>query len=169
SLRHGRMISPPRRGPQAPATQAARACTIARPCRRCSAHKKPRARRGSLQLQGQGSTAAVDEHLRGMKSLAPLFGFVGDALSLGQRPVPLGLDRRVVHEHVFAATLGFYKAIAFCVVEPLDCTATTHHTPPLQYQGLRKRQEARADTCDQYKLENNRDSRGVPTPHPGLE
>src|SRR6185369_8534975 len=63
--------------------------------------------------------------VRGLQALGALDHVELHGCTLGQRAEALRLDRREMHENVFA-TLGGDEAEALRIVEPLDCAGRTH-------------------------------------------
>jgi hypothetical protein len=62
----------------------------------------------------------------GLKTLRSLLHFKFNRLAFIQTLVTVSLDRREVHEHIFTG-LALDETIAFCRVEPLDCTLLSAH------------------------------------------
>src|SRR6185369_5006325 len=63
--------------------------------------------------------------VRGLQALGALDHVELHCCTLGQGAEALRLDRREMHENVFA-TLGGDEAEALRIVEPLDCAGRTH-------------------------------------------
>src|SRR3972149_2672207 len=69
--------------------------------------------------------------VRGLGALLSLGDLVLDLLPFGQGPVPLHLDRRMMHEDVLAAFVGCDEPVAFLGVKPLH--SPTRHALPLPF------------------------------------
>src|SRR5207244_12993154 len=116
SAARGRPRSPPRSARAAPAARRGAPLLCKWPFAQSSQNKGPLS--GPLLLVPKGKASDADD-VRSLQALLALHDFELDALTLGQRLVPLHPDRGEVDEDVLPL-LALDEAIALLVREPLD-------------------------------------------------
>src|SRR6266581_3129283 len=94
-------------------------------------NETPRSWTQPTYSEWSGEGRALDAHdVRGVEPFVPLLHFELHHLTLGERLEAVHLNRREVHEHVFAAFL-LNEAVPLGVIEPLHL-ALDHDPPPAE-------------------------------------
>ena len=83
------------------------------------------------------------DHFRGLHSLRPTFGLVLDLIALVQRLETIGLNNRVVHEHIIPTSIRGNESVTLASAEELHSSLLLYSFPCSYAANKRKRAQNR--------------------------